>query len=178
MPAYEPSDRCLSDEEWAKIISVAKPAIKPLLEFIWATGCRPGEARKLEAHHWDEANSCFVLSAEESKGKKRRRVIYVTPELRATLDLNGRVFKTATGLAWSQPNFATAMAETAREAGVEFTARSMRHSYISRAIRKGVPATVLRRLVGHTTTKMIDEIYSHVDDGELLTAAEKINGHG
>lgn len=175
MPAYQPSDRHLSDEEWAKVEAACPDDLRPILTFLWLTGCRPGEARKLQAKHWDAANGCYVLQVSESKGKKRRRVIYPTPEARALCCNEGHCFVTKGGRPWGAPYFGACVKSVAVNSGVEFDARSLRHSFVSRALRKGVAAETLRRLVGHVNTTMIDMVYGHIDDGQLLRAARSIN---
>ena len=42
------------------------------------TGCRPGEARRVEARHFDRAGHCWVFPVAESKGKREKRVVLLT----------------------------------------------------------------------------------------------------
>lgn len=48
---------------------------RDLLEFAWHSGCRPQEARHLEARHVHLESECIVIPKEEAKGKRRARVI-------------------------------------------------------------------------------------------------------
>jgi len=48
---------------------------RELLEFAWHSGCRPQEARHIEARHVHLAAECIVIPKEEAKGKRRARVI-------------------------------------------------------------------------------------------------------
>src|SRR5262249_52104894 len=50
-------------------------AFRDLLEFSWYSGCRPQEARLIEARHVGLQAECIVISREEAKGKRRPRVI-------------------------------------------------------------------------------------------------------
>jgi integrase len=51
---------------------------------------------------------------------------------------------------------------------------SLRHTFVTRAIEAGVPAAIVRALVGHATAAMTDR-YSHVS-GEAVAAAFKKAG--
>ena len=49
-----------------------------------------------------------------------------------------------------------------------------RHSYISELLRRKVDSTKVRRVVGHSSTQLIDRVYGHLLDfdlaGEVLEA--------
>lgn len=54
------------------------------------------------------------------------------------------------------------------------TAYVLRHTYATQALANGLSGPVVAALLGHTTTKMIDEHYSHLDQrGELLKEAAR-----
>lgn len=48
---------------------------RDLLEFAWHSGCRPQEARHVEARHVHPEAECVVIPKGEAKGKRRARVI-------------------------------------------------------------------------------------------------------
>jgi integrase len=48
---------------------------RDLLEFAWYSGCRPQEARLIEARHVQLQAECVIIPKEEAKGKRRPRVI-------------------------------------------------------------------------------------------------------
>jgi integrase len=178
MPSYQPSDRYLTDDEWTTVRKSEgddKPIMR-ILHFLYLTGCRAGEARKLQAHHWDGIHRCWKLEVVNSKGEKRRRVIHATDEIVEWAGKqDGYLFKTVTGKQWQKEYLVYSTQGVSNRSGVKFDCRSLRHSYISRGLRKGIPAVTLRRLVGHTSTRMIDMVYGHIDDGQLAAAASSIN---
>ena len=101
----------LTPEEFAKIMSHATDAaFKDLLTFCWETGCRPQEVFRLEARHVEETRCVFPES--ESKGKKKKRVIYLTPvageilKRLAARHPEGRLFRNADGKPWHRNNVA------------------------------------------------------------------------
>jgi site-specific recombinase XerD len=42
-----------------------------------------------------------------------------------------------------------------------------RHTYITELLRHGVDATKIRRVVGHSSTQLIDRVYGHLVEGDL-----------
>ena len=74
-PGYKPREVNLTDEQFETLLAAVKPAdpFRDLLLILRETGCRPHEARTVEARHvrdrvWD-------FPPEESKGKKHRRFV-------------------------------------------------------------------------------------------------------
>lgn len=101
----------LTPEEFAKLLSqVTDEAFADLLTFCWETGCRPQEVFRLETRHVEETRCVFPES--ESKGKKRKRVIYLTPVAAEILKRlvarypEGRLFRNADGKPWHRNNVA------------------------------------------------------------------------
>lgn len=54
---------------------------------------------------------------------------------------------------------------------------SLRHSCASWLIQQGVPLTVVSEILGHSTTQITDEIYSHVDDDAVTEAMDEVFGN-
>jgi integrase/recombinase XerD len=42
-----------------------------------------------------------------------------------------------------------------------------RHTYITELLRRGVDATKIRRVVGHSSTYLIDTVYGHLVESDL-----------
>ncbi len=53
--------------------------------------------------------------------------------------------------------------------------RTFRHTFATRALRRGVPREVVAKMIGHVTA-FITERYMHVADDQLLAAARALNG--
>lgn len=83
---------------------VGKPFAE-LLELAWETGARPFELYLLETRHLELKSSRAVFPREESKGKKRQRVIYFSKKALAIVKRNmqakGPVLRNADGKAWT-----------------------------------------------------------------------------
>jgi integrase len=53
--------------------------------------------------------------------------------------------------------------------------RTFRHTFATRALRRGVPVPVVAKMMGHSTT-FITERYMHVADDQLEAAAKAMSG--
>src|SRR5439155_22737462 len=53
--------------------------------------------------------------------------------------------------------------------------RTFRHTFATRALRRGVPREVLAKMMGHSTAFITDR-YMHVADDQLKAAAEAMSG--
>lgn len=81
---------------------------RELILFEWHCGCRPQEARLLEARHLQLAGECVVIPREEAKGKRRPRVIILNgPALEIVRRLaarypEGKLFRNGRGRPWTR----------------------------------------------------------------------------
>jgi integrase len=70
----------LTQAEFDKLIAlVTAPDARDLLVVAWETGCRPQEICAVEKRHVDLEYARWVFPPEEAKGKRRSRVVYLTP---------------------------------------------------------------------------------------------------
>ena len=66
-------------EDYQAILALLKPSdpFRDLFQFVWYVGCRPQEARHIEPRHVQLDQERIVFPAEESKGKRVKRIIYL-----------------------------------------------------------------------------------------------------
>lgn len=53
----------------------------------------------------------------------------------------------------------------------------LRHSFITNALRAGVNPLVLSRIVGHSSLRMIEQVYSHLNAGDSYEAMMRALAH-
>lgn len=99
----------LTQDEFDKLLVLVRaPEVKDLFIVAWETGCRPQEIFAVEKHHVDLNGGRWVFPADESKGKERSRVVYLTPAaLEITKRLmvansNGKLFRSGRGKPWNK----------------------------------------------------------------------------
>lgn len=142
------------------------------ITFMWACGCRPQEARHVEARHVDLTAMRIVFPAIESKGKRMPRRILLnsttSPIIERLLSKypEGKLFRDTRGNGWSKFGICSRMAELSKRCGVKITAYDLRHGYITKKIKAGVNHMVIAPAVGHTDGSMIGKVYSHVSQEE------------
>src|SRR5262249_50307881 len=76
-PQPQRRDRHITPEDFAVIVARYQQGdpFRDLLEFAWHSGCRPQEARQIEARHVHLEAESVVLPPTEAKGKRKARVI-------------------------------------------------------------------------------------------------------
>jgi integrase len=165
-------------------VGAARGDLRPLLVFLWNTGCRPSEAARLTAADVDWSSGTITLRRHKTRrgAKGKARVIYLSPAavevLSAQRDRHpaGLLFPNRRGTAWRDKALAQAVWRVSRKIGHRVTAYGCRHSYCTRALAKGLPDAHVAALMGHGSTRMIHQHYSHLSQQSQLLkdAAAKV----
>lgn len=181
-PAARTRTTVITDEEFKAILGAIKDkAFKELLIFSYDCGCRPQESKRLEARHFDLSKNRAVLPAEEAKGKKKARAIYIpTPRAlklvkQAIKDRGeGPIFRNRRGRPWTASAVKCRFAQLEAKLGRRYNQYAFRHTFITRKLIAGVDSHVVAALSGHSSSEMIDKVYSHVaEDHAFMLAAAK-----
>jgi integrase len=168
-PAAEPREVYITPEQWQEAFAKIKPTdpFLDLLVFLKHTGCRPFEARMIEAEHWDR-NDLIVLERAKSKGKKSRRVIRLNDEAKgivAKLALkrpDGRLFLNRRGKPWTASAIDQCFGKLEKKLGFEFFPYAVRHTFCTDSLLRGVGPLETAILMGHKDAKMVMEVYAHL----------------
>ena len=51
----------------------------------------------------------------------------------------------------------------------------LRHTYATRLFEKGVPLKIIQKLLGHSSLEITADIYTHIIEGEKISAVQKLN---
>lgn len=90
----------------ALLSHVRDEPFRDLISFVYEAGCRPQEARRVEARHLNREHRRIELPPKEAKGKKRWRVIYLSDKALeiadrlAALRPTGPLFLNTDGRPW------------------------------------------------------------------------------
>ena len=97
----------VTPEEFGSILAAAgDEEFRDLLTAAWETGARPNELFTVEASYFDKQGGRWVFPIRRSKGKKARRVIYLTDKAQeltrrlAAKHPSGPLFRTTEGTPW------------------------------------------------------------------------------
>lgn len=152
LPEDNVRNRVLTETEYQKLLFAAPKHFRPVLITAWETGMRRNEILYLK---WSQTNlkeGIIKLSGEETKTGRSRQVP-ISPSLMATLEKlpkkNEWVFNYKGN---HLRDIRTAFIRTRKQAGIEdFWFHDLRHCFVTRTRRKGVPDRVIMAITGHQT---------------------------
>lgn len=159
-------------EDFQQIISLIpeSDSFHEFFTFCWLSGCRPQEGRHIEKRHFEPENERIVFPAEESKGKRAKRIIYLHGR---TLEIVGRlvekypegkIFRNSRGTAWSKFAVCNRMQLLSRRIGKRMFMYAARHGFGTRKLIQGHDHLTVAAIMGHADGSMLAKIYSHVAD--------------
>lgn len=168
-PAPGRREEYISPDNYSQILDhVSDHAFSDLLRVAWSCGPRPQELRKVEARHVDLDNARWVFPSEESKGKKRVRIVYLTDDaldLTSNLmakNLDGPLFRNLRGAPWTKDAVNCRFARLKSKLGKKYCLYLFRHSFATRMLESGVDALTVAILLGHSDTTMLGKVYQHL----------------
>lgn len=182
--------RALTREEVDAIIQAAEGEYKALIIIGARTGLRLGDACRLK---WEDFGADGVLRVKTSKtgaavalpgaALREELAAATTSGQQQGLIMPGiaeRYERDPAGVSnWVCRYFQRAGIVTkVKERGwgkarADASYHSLRHTFVTRAIEAGVPAPIVRALVGHNTAAMTDR-YSHIGEAAILREFQKI----
>jgi site-specific recombinase XerD len=165
-------EQVVSEEEWQAIrdrYAVGDP-FRELLEFAWETGCRPQEAKGIEARHVELDKHRVVFPPAEAKGKKRWRIIYLTPRAEEIIKTHlavhdeGLLFLNSRGRKWTSYAMNCRFARLKAHLGIKYACYSLRHGFATRKLEAGLDHITVAALMGHADATMLARVYSHISE--------------
>lgn len=109
VPGAERREQMITNEEFAELLeAIPDQQFRDLVVTTWETGCRPQESLRVKVEHFDPKNRRWVFPTQESKGKKKPRIVYLTDEaLAITKRLaaqwqSGALFRNSRGVQWTK----------------------------------------------------------------------------
>ena len=168
-PRKRRREAVLSTEEW-KVVreSVTDSHFGDFLDFMWETGCRPLEARRVSAGHVDLRNSVIVFPPSESKGEKHERVIFLSDKALSICRRlmvacpTGSLFRNTQDRAWTKDSINCRFQRISKKLGISCCAYALRHSFATEGLKQGMDSLTLAQLMGHSDTSMLSRCYAHL----------------
>ncbi|QDV61959.1 tyrosine-type recombinase/integrase [Crateriforma conspicua] len=166
-PRRKRRDVFYTPEQWEQIREHARPPFDDFLDFLYCTGCRPKEARTIEARFI--LNDMVIFPTDESKGEIEPRVIYLVPKAKTILDRlaakhpSGPVFINSRGNPWTKDSIKCRLDRISGKVGFRCIAYGARHSWATNALTSGgVDPISAAHLMGHRDPTMVARVYSHI----------------
>lgn len=181
-PTAQRRETIIPPKQFDEILDIqAKQPITDLLNFLWLTGCRVQEACTMTIKNFDGER--IIFKTVESKGKRHRRVIFLTPESVAIVERrigarkSGNIFLTTKGTPWRKDSINCLFRRIRSKVGDSegICAYSIRHSYATYALQRGVDPITLSVLMGHSDASTLAKVYQHLakNPAYLLEQAKK-----
>jgi len=171
-PTPETREAYLTAEQWEAVAArLDGDPLLDLFQFMRETGCRPHEARHVEARHWDRAGKRVVLNLALTKGKKGKKLPRIirlnerATEIVQRLTLKhpeGPLFRNSRGNPWGAVRLSNRCVELRKQLGFEFFAYIFRHTFCTDALLRGVDPVTVALLMGHKDGTMVLKVYNHL----------------
>lgn len=172
-PKAQRRDNPISADVFKTMLSHVKDQpFLDLLEFAWETGCRPQEARFIEARHVNLERGRIEFPPEEAKGKRRWRFIYLTEKAAEIVKRlmaehkTGKLFRNRRGEPWKNFAICNRFTRLKDKLGHQFAAYDLRHSFATRHLKNGNDPATVAALLGHVDATMLFKNYEHVRSDE------------
>ncbi|MDH8063436.1 site-specific integrase, partial [Lactococcus lactis subsp. lactis] len=199
------SDLSIVFEEMSKSSNPQTQRIKLILEFLFLTGLRYCELAALKVENYDTDNKVISIESDidYSEGiSKKRHVTTKTLSSYRRVPLTGRaidiieqiisenqrnisygysdygyIFTSRTGNPWSISGINRSFRNFGKRTGLDkqFSCHCMRHSHISLLAELEVSQKAVMQRVGHSSSRITNEIYTHVTPKMNQKLLEKLN---
>lgn len=155
---------------------------------VYYTGCRRGEALALTGQDIDRKRQLVHISKsvyymgnsphiKQPKSDAGTRSVPLLPALEQRLPRKlgqGYLFAEPDGSLLTNDHFTRLYDEYRAASGVTATPHQIRHGYATALLESDVDAKTAQVLLGHAQLSTTMDIYTHVRDGQLRAAAEKM----
>jgi integrase len=188
LPGEHRRERVITLEEEQVYLLVAPPLVAQIAGVLVDTGLRPDECYRLRWENvtWENGRNGSLL-VTQGKTASARRVLPMTPRVRATLEDRWCVAgRPREGWVWPAPTHSghaegssikKQHTKAVKLSGVRpFVLYSQRHTFLTRLGASGCDAWTLARIAGHSSIA-ISSRYVHPSEEAVLSAMSRLGGH-
>lgn len=175
-PQYEPRSRFLTRDELDRLMRALRPRRAAVVAYIAATGAEWAAVR--DARRDDVAPDGDSVRVRGTKNKHRLRTVPIVSEdqrrLVAFALRHGGGSDGALLSPWNNNVHRDLTAACARARIPPCSPHDLRRTFASWMLRDGVPPHLIAKMMGHSTSRMVEVVYGQIrpdDLGELVRAA-------
>ena len=172
---YRPRDRYLHPEELEALLSALPKKRRPWVLVAVYTGARASEVEALRWREHIDLDAGWIL-LPGTKTARARRWVPIAPPLADLL----HPAASATGPVVERwHNVRRDLAIACKHADIDpCTPNDLRRTYASWLKQAGVDSLVVARLLGHTSTRMVEAVYGHLNDPVYIQAVATLPAPG
>jgi integrase/recombinase XerC len=174
-PAKVPRSTFLTREQWGEVTALFKEG-DPFLDFLrvlLATGCRPQEARIVEARHINWETGKINFQDGEVPGKEGAREILLPSETVnilkrcATVNPTGALLRNSKGRPWTKDAIDGRFQCLKKKVSFPVHSYLARHTVAVTMLEAGASAGAVAAILGHKDATMVLKVYGkHIDKCE------------
>jgi len=185
-PAETRRETYLWPEQYEQVVSLIRDEpFRDYVEILRHTGCRPEEARVVETQHFYRQDRCWILPAKLAKGRKKPRTILLNDRAMAICTRlalkypEGPMFRNARGRPWRKQAIVNRFRRLRPKLSFYASAYSIRHTFATDAILRGVDLVTIAKMMGHEDLRMLSQVYEHVSKRQdhLRKGLDQATGH-
>lgn len=168
-PPIEAREVVVPSEHYEYMLRHSRQDFCDLITTAWECGARPQEIRGVTASQVDLEKGFWEFRIRDSKGKRRKRVVYLTDSVREicrrriAAQGEGQVFRNTKGNPWDAKNTSCRFRRFRRHLGRLYCLYHFRHTFATRMALSGMDSLTLAKLMGHSDTSMLARVYAHLD---------------
>ena len=162
----------ITPDLWAQITQIVKDRpFQEMLAILRETGCRPLEARTVEAQHVRDGS--WMFSKMDSKGQRYNRVVLLNEFAEETTRRlmvehpEGPIFRNRSGRPWTKDSLGCRFKRLSKKLGTRIVASAFRHTFCTEGLERGVDSTTMAILMGHRDPTMVAKVYSHLTGNKI-----------
>lgn len=160
---YTPRSRWLTPEEYRALLDALPVGRRKYVVTYCNTGMRLGELYQSRR----EGNALVV---SQTKGKKQSRVIPLADVVVDVLDADPLPWPR-----WASNNMSRDLRKACAKAGIPMcSANDFRRTFCSWLVQAGVPELTIIRLMGHTSSAMVRQVYAQLSPETLADAIGRL----
>ena len=161
-------ENIISTKEYKSILALVRDQdFQDLLIVSWECGCRPQESLRVEKRHFNEKCRRWEFPAQEAKGKRKVRFVYLTSNAlkitkrRMLKYPEGPIFRNTHGQPWTTYAVNCRFTRLQKHIDRKIALYDFRHSFTERLRQAGIDSVNIAALLGHADLSMVGRVYAH-----------------
>lgn len=162
-----PDDKILSREDVRALLEAdgVTERVKHMIRFLAWTGLRVSELLHIRIADCTRHSDHYSIRVRRGKGKKERIILLplaLVDEIRAHFASRVYLFETRSATQYNRREISDSIREAGRAVlGKKISAHTMRHFFATNSIKLGRPIDAVSRYLGHASTSITLDMYSH-----------------